>query len=78
MRCRWHSIGWRWRCVPWVSKASEHGRGCSLFGRLTVRILLRRVLLESDELLVLEHQAKSRWPRWPIIVIQGLVALVRW
>ena len=27
MRCRWHSIGWRWRCVPWVSKASEHGRG---------------------------------------------------
>ena len=51
-------IGWRWRCVLWVSKASEHDRGCSLFGRLTVRILLRRVLLESDELLV--HQAKKQ------------------
>jgi len=78
MRWRWHSIGWRWRCVLWVSKASEHDRGCSLFGRLTVRILLRRVLLEPDELLVLEHQAGSRWPRWPIVVIQRLVALVQW
>jgi len=29
--------------VPWVSKASEHGRGCSLFGQLHYFLPLLRL-----------------------------------